>query len=197
MAIEVREGLGLEFVALLPAPRPRLRGEPSASAEQRLALLRAAVDGIQGLAVDARELGHEGPTRTVDTLESIRKEPGLSLAQASVAFVMGMDAFSRFGQWHNHARIMALCHLVLIRRPGIPLPRDGVPGELLAAVKTDDPAVVKTQPAGRIIMLSVPDMDVSATLVRERIRTGRSIQFLVPDKVRDMIETQGIYTNAK
>ena len=114
LAIEVRERLGLDEVQLMPAPRPRLRGMPEVDADTRLRLLQAAVDGVGGLAVDAREMQADGPTRTVDTLESIRREQGAR----PVCWIMGADAAGRLDRWHRWERLIELAHLVIARRPG-------------------------------------------------------------------------------
>ena len=88
LAIEVRERVNLDEVRLIPAPRPRLRDTPQVDAQTRLRLLRAAVHGIQGLAVDDCELASKGPTRTVQTLHSIRQDEG----SRPLCLILGADA---------------------------------------------------------------------------------------------------------
>ena len=198
MAIEMREQLGLDRVDLMPAPYPRLRGTPSASPVQRLEMLRAAVADLDGLEVDGRELKRTGPTRTVETLEQLRSElPRTGPDDTpSLVFVMGMDAFSRFDLWSGYERILELAHLAVICRPGAPLPTSGVPAELLASLGDQSVDNVRARPAGSIFVQAIPELDISATAIRARVAAGRSIRYLVPDQVRELIEKYGIYRDA-
>jgi len=191
LALEVRERLGLDEVRLLPAPRPRLRGTPQVDARTRLRLLRAAVCGVDGLAVDARELDAPGPTRTVDTLDALRREEGAR----PLCWILGADAASRLDRWHAWERLIALAHLVIARRPGARLPRTGPVAELIARCRDDRPQALAERAAGVICVCEVPLLDVSATGLRERLAGGRSIDFLVPQEVQRMLLTEGLYAH--
>lgn len=190
LAIEVRERVGLEQVRMLPAPRPRLRGVPQVDAATRLRLLAAAVAGVSGLAVDARELDAPGPTRTVDTLTALRAEQGTR----PICLILGADAASRLHRWHAWEQLSELAHLIIARRPGARLPRSGPVAALLEARRDDDASALRGRPAGVIHVCDVPGLDVSATAVRERLAHGRSIEFLVPEEVRQMLLNEGLYT---
>lgn len=189
LAIEVRERVGLDQVRMLPAPRPRLRGVPQVDAATRLRLLAAAVAGVPGLAVDGRELHAPGPTRTVDTLIGLRAEVGAT----PLCLILGADAAARLHRWHAWERLVDLAHLIIARRPGARLPHSGPVAALLAACRDDDPAALRERPAGVIHVCDVPGLDVSATAVRERLAHGRSIEFLVPEEVRQMLLNEGLY----
>jgi nicotinate-nucleotide adenylyltransferase len=189
LAIEVRERLGLEQVRLMPAPRPRLRGAPRVDAHTRLRLLRAAVAGIPGLAVDDRELAAEGPTRTVHTLEDVRREQG----ERPVCLIIGTDAARRLDRWHDWRRLTELAHLVIARRPGARLPHKGAVADLITACRDDGEDALGRRPAGVIRVCDVPGLDISATGIRERLATGRSIEFLVPEEVRHMLTDERLY----
>ncbi len=192
LAIEVRERLALDEVRLMPAPRPRLRGAPAVDPDTRLRLLETAVSGVTGLAVDGRELGAPGPTRTVDTLAGVRAEMG----QRPVCLILGADAMSRLDRWHDWRRLTDLAHLVVARRPGARLPRRGPVAELMAERGDTAPQALRARPAGVIHVCDIPGLDVSATAVRERIAAGRSIEFLVPEEVRYMLLNEGLYARA-
>ncbi|RYE92023.1 MAG: nicotinate-nicotinamide nucleotide adenylyltransferase, partial [Oxalobacteraceae bacterium] len=73
-AVEVAEALGLDDLRLVPSARPPHRDQPQVSAEQRLAMVRAAVQGLAPLSVDDRELARDKPSYTLDTLVSMRAE---------------------------------------------------------------------------------------------------------------------------
>jgi len=193
LAVEIREQLSLDCVRLLPAPNPRLRETPRADASLRLELLAAAVDGEPGLEVDARELGRDGPTYTVETLESFRRE----FSDEVLVFILGMDSFQSLDRWHRWRDLLDLAHLVVAHRPGGSLPGPGPVADLLEQRRCVDIATLEAQPAGRIIICQPPLLDISATRVRSLIAEGRSIRFLVPDKVIESINRSRCYTHAE
>ncbi len=193
LALEVRDLLALDNVRLLPAPNPRLRDAPRADVSRRLELLHAAVDGEPGLEVDPRELARDGPTHTVETLESYRQE----FSDDVIVFILGMDSFRSLDRWHRWRELTSLAHLVVAQRPGGSLPGPGPVADLLEERRCDDPASVMAKPAGHIMICAPPPLDISATRVRALIAEGRSIRFLVPDKVIELIDRTRCYTDAE
>jgi nicotinate-nucleotide adenylyltransferase len=189
LAIEVRERLALDEVWLMPAPRPRLRGTPQVDPETRMRLLRAAIGGVEGLEVDGRELAACGPTRTVDTLVSVRREQG----DRPVCLILGADTVRRLDQWHDWDRLVELAHLVIARRPGARLPRKGAVAELIRSHSDERTDALRHRPAGVIRVCDIPGLEISATAIRESLAAGRSIEFLVPEEVRQMLLNEGLY----
>jgi nicotinate-nucleotide adenylyltransferase len=176
----------------MPAPRPRLRDAPRVPAARRLELLRAAVADEPALEVDDRELAREGPTVTADTLEDLRAEH----REASLVLILGMDAFARLPSWRRWETMLDLAHLAVARRPGSEVPVEGPVASLLAARLVDDPAELRRAPAGRVLLQSIPGLDISATRLRGLVAAGRNIRYLVPDRVRDLILQHGLYAHA-
>ena len=193
LALELRAALRLDSVRLMPAPTPRLRHAPEASAEVRLRLLEAAVADVPGLEADGRELSRPGPTVTAETLRAMREE----LPDASLCLILGMDALSRLDAWIDFERIPALAHVVVAERPGSPsLPGDGVVADIVHARRCDDPDAIRTAPAGLVLFVrGVPTFDISATRVRSLRARGESIRFLVPDRVHDIIVQEDLYAH--
>lgn len=106
--------LGLDRVYFVPARRSPLKQDgPVASAEDRLAMLTAAIRDEPRFRVSTIELDRSGPSFTVDTLESLREEGKLFL-------ILGSDAYSDFERWREPARIRELATIVLAARPGAP-----------------------------------------------------------------------------
>ncbi len=193
LALEIREQLSLDVVRLLPASNPRLREPPRADGARRLELLSAAVDGVPGLEVDARELNRDGPTYTVDTLESLRQE----FPDTVLVFILGMDSFQNLDRWHRWQDLPGLAHLAVAHRPGGALPGLGPIADLLAQRRCDDVATLAAAPAGCIMICEPPLLDISATRVRALVAEGRSIRFLVPDKVIELIKRTRCYSHAE
>jgi len=175
VAWEASELLDAE-VRLMPANVPPHRPPPTASATQRVDMLRAALRGQSRLALDTRELGRSGPSYTIDTLEELRREYG----ERPLVLLLGADAFAGLRSWHRWRQLFDVTHLGVINRPGI---EACVPVELeraVAARRTDDPGVIRALPAGKVIELAVTPLEVSATRIRELLAAGRDPRYLLP-----------------
>ena len=186
LAIEMRDALDLASVRLVPAPNPRLRDEPSSSPARRLRMLRAAVDGARGLEVDDREIQRSGPTRTVETLHSFRDEFGTT----PLCLIIGTDALRKLDQWYQWTSLIELAHIAVAGRPGEEVPRSGPVAELISERGTDDPEALKRYPAGCVILRDIPALDISATRIRSLMDAGRSIRYLVPDRVFNLLKEE-------
>jgi nicotinate-nucleotide adenylyltransferase len=191
LALEVREAAALAQVRLLPAPAPRLRGLPQVSPADRLRMVQAAVAGVEGLAADGRELQASGPTRTVETLIALRAE----FPRRPLCWIMGADAVQRLDRWHRWQELPELAHLVIARRPGAELPRQGAVAECIAQRRWDLERGLDDAPAGRVVVCDIPGLDISATGIRDRLAAGRSVDFLVPQQVKTMLISEGMYVD--
>ncbi len=190
VALDAREGLGLDEVRLLPAREPPHRPPPGATPEQRRDLLEAAVDGVRGLRVDARELARPGPSYTVDTLAELRDEVG---PEQPLVLLVGVDAFHGLPDWHRWHALFDLAHLVVLQRPGqVPGLSPALAAEVDARA-TDAAADLHGAPSGRVLAWRVTQLEISASDIRARVAAGRSIRYLVPDRVHDTIHRLGLY----
>ncbi len=189
LALEMLEGLALDEVRMIPARQPPHRGHPLASADDRRAMLEAAVQATPHLQVDARELSREGPSYTVDTLESLRGE----FPKRSLCLIVGMDAFRELHTWRRWPSLPELAHIVVARRPGAPMPQSSKPYQLLRERFTDNPAVLRDTHAGRALVQDVPLLDITATRIRSLLAAGRNPRYLLPDPVLEVIHERGLY----
>jgi nicotinate-nucleotide adenylyltransferase len=186
---ELLQLLSLAELRWIPVGDPGHREAPLASAELRLAMLRAAVADQPGFVVDDREMRRAGASFTIDTLEELRAElPGRPLC-----LVLGMDAFLGFTRWRRWQDILALAHLVVAHRPGWERPMEGELGGLLAARGTTLAADLHAATAGRIYVHAVTQLEISSTGLRDIITSGRDPRFLVPEPVRTIILETGCY----
>lgn len=186
-ALELAESTQADVMHLLPNHQPAHRGPAAASTEDRLSMLERAVDGVAGLIVDGREALRDGPSYTVDTLESFRH----SHPKATLLFCMGLDAFSGFPDWHRPERILELANLVVVDRPGAEL---SSAAEALFTQQCERVGThIRSGSAGVIARRSVTSLAISATRLRADLSVGRSVRFLVPEAVRGYIEDQDLY----
>ena len=188
-ALEVQQALGLNQVRFIPAGQPPHRETPYASTPQRLSMLRIAIDDQPGFVVDERELRREGPSYMVDTLASLREEVG----QTPLCLILGYDAFLGLPGWHQWNSLIELAHLVITHRPG--WNHDELDDALQSLVKQCETGVerLSEQAAGGLLFVPVTQLDISATIIREQIRAGQDIRYLLPDTVYRIIREQKLY----
>jgi len=194
MAIEVREGLSLPELFLVPSANPPHKPHrPMAPAQDRLAMARAAVHDVGGLSVLDIELRRGGPSYSLLTVREISAaDPG-----AEVVFVIGADAFAEITTWHRYAELLASCDFLLLPRPGIP-PEASFPAAVRIEKAEDGcyslPGRSWRLPGGRRLLCpSLPVLDISSRSIREKVRRGCSIRGLVPPEVERYIADHGLY----
>lgn len=178
-------------VHLMPAADPPHRAPPGASARDRVAMLRLALRGEPGLALDLRELGREGRSWTVDTLRALREDIG---GAAPVALLVGADSFAGLPQWKEWEALFGLAHFVVASRDGTPL--EDLPAPLARAIEGRRAAsahALREAPAGQVWCLRQPLHPQSASDIRARIAGGRPWRHLVPDAVAAYVLAEGLY----
>lgn len=188
-ALEVAEQFALDELRLIPSARPPHRGTPQVGAQQRLDMARLAVEGVPPLAVDDRELWRERPSWTIETLESLRAELG---GEVQLLLLVGWDAFCGLPTWHRWQELLDHCHILVLQRPDADSDAPETLRDLLAARSVADPQALRG-PAGQIAFVWQMPLAISATGIRERLASGRSIRFLVPDAVLAYIHAHGLY----
>ncbi|MDH5300239.1 MAG: nicotinate-nucleotide adenylyltransferase [Gammaproteobacteria bacterium] len=190
IALELQQELGLAAVRMLPCAQPPHRGQPGASGEQRLQMLQLALQGEPALQIDTREYHRSGPSYTVDTLRSLRAELG---EDQPLCLIMGSDAFAGLPSWHQWQQLFELAHIVIAHRPG--WIRQGTQlGDLdISARFIAQPQALHQQPAGWILPWSVSQLEISATAIRQWVRQGKSVRYLLPEAVREYIEVTRLY----
>lgn len=190
LALEIVEHFDLGELRLVPNAVAPLRGSPIAAAPQRLALLHRAVAGLDRIVVDDREIRRGGVSYTVDTLREVRAGHGAGC----LLFVLGMDAFLGLPRWRDWREILDLANLLVVTRPDAAAPSaPGELAELLSSARTDDPATLLAARSGRVLIHPIPLFPVSSTDIRDRIRQGRSVDFLVPEDVLEIIRRERLY----
>ena len=163
-------------VRLMPASVPPHRPSPLANAQQRVAMLRAALQKQSRLTLDTRELERSGPSYTIDTLTELRKEEGTR----SLVLLMGADAFAGLPSWHRWRELFDVAHIGVLSRPGVEITWSD---ELLVEIGPrliEDAASLRALPAGKVIELSVTPLEISATRIRELLAEGRDPRYLLP-----------------
>ncbi len=151
----------------------------------RLRMCELAVEREPRLSVSAIELERDGPSYTVDTLDAIHaSHPGVELT-----FILGADIAGTLPTWRAPERLLALAHLAVATRNG----SDG--GGVREAIASVGGLGAEGRGGSRPVrFLRMAPMDVSSSIVRERVRSGEPIDELVPGAVARYIAEHGLYT---
>ena len=182
-AFELRQLLRLTEVRFLPTGNPPHREQTIANAELRLRMVRAAVAGEPAFTVDDREMRRSGVSYSVDTLAELRAEH----PRRSLCLLLGMDAFLGLPHWHRWRELLALAHVVVAHRPGWKAPTQGPLGEVMVDHGTGSIRDLHEQPAGKVYIHAVTQLEISSTELRQLILAGRDPRYLVPDEVRRLL----------
>ena len=164
MAHAAREHLKLDKILFMPTGAPRYRTPAVASGEQRLAMLRLALEGNDSFEIDARELAPGASGYTIDTLKELRLELG---ADTELWLLMGADQYEKLDSWHRPDDVRRLARIGVFARPGISL---------------KGTSVIPMQP-----------MAISSSEIRARRSRGEDISALVPSAVANYIAAERLY----
>ena len=156
-------------------------------------MVRAAIENEPGFVLDAREFDREGPSYTVDTLQSIREEN----TDVPLCLLMGMDAFLGLTEWHRWTELFSLAHIVAAHRPGWQVSAEGELGKVLSERNTNEISELHASLCGRIYVTPVTQLEISATDLRDGINAGFDPRFLVPENVRQMLLESEIYAKER
>lgn len=181
--LELLERLALDEVRFILSSRPPHRPAPSTPVAVRLAMLEAAVEIEPRFVVDRREVERDGPSYTIETLESLARD----FPEARLCLLLGMDAFLGLPRWHRWRELFDLAHIVVAHRPGWRVPEGGVLGDLVRERLTAARTELYAAPAGCIHVEAVTQLEISATELRATVRAGGDPRFLVPESVRRII----------
>jgi nicotinate-nucleotide adenylyltransferase len=197
-AEEVREAFSLERVLFIPASIPPLkRKTPGASAADRLALVRLAIAGNKNFAVSRIELDRPGKSYSIDTLRSLRRQ---APARAQLYFILGLDAFLQIHRWKDFSAIFPLSHLIVTSRPGdgSSLTLKRMPVEVRKLFCYDPSRNAYRHSSGKLLFFHrLTDIAISASEIRERLRQGKSVRYLMPRDVEAYIERRHLYRGEK
>jgi nicotinate-nucleotide adenylyltransferase len=181
VAEQAREQLGLDGVVFVPGNRPPHKlGKRLAPPADRLRMVALAVEGHPGFEASDVELGRDGPSYTIVTVQQL----GAAHPDWQVYFLIGADTLPELPTWYHVAELADLCQFAVFGRPGSSLDdtqalRGTLSDRQIAAIRRHS--------------FAIPLMGVSSTDVRRRVREGRSIRYLVPEPVRLYIHEHGLY----
>lgn len=196
-AEEVRDRLKLDRILFIPSYLPPHKFEEEVpSAVQRLEMVRLATAGNPLFEPSDIEITRGGRSYTIDTVESLKQV----FRGAELFFITGLDSFLEIGTWHLWERLLTLCNFVVISRPGyhfVDLAKisfmESAAHELASLDQGDLQQAMVRSVAFTIYLERIPLFDISSTDIRNRVKAGVSIKYLLPDAIETYIITNKLY----
>jgi nicotinate-nucleotide adenylyltransferase len=171
-AVNARHALDLDRVLLVVANQPWQKSDRDVTpAEQRFALVEAAVEDAPALEASRIEIDRGGDSYTADTLQELAG-PGRELF-----LVIGADVAAELDSWERVDVVRRLATLVIVNRPGTPVPEIG--------------------PGWRVETVEIPQLEISSSDLRARAADGRPLDHLVPRAVINRIRESGLYAGGR
>ncbi len=162
----------LDRLLFIPANIPPHKvGHEMASAEDRLAMTRIAIQGNPRFEVSDMEITRAGKSYTIDTIRALKE----IYKPDSIVLFIGLDMFHIFDSWHESEAILREAEVVVMARP------------------THDVEAIDSESKGQVKFLTLPLLEISSTDIRERVRLGKTIRYLVPDAVGAYIAEHKLY----
>ena len=179
IAEEARAYLNLTEVLFLPAGQPWMKSDrPILQGRHRIEMIRLAIEGRPYFKLSTMEVEHQGPSYSVDTIARLKAQ---SAEASDLYFIIGWDNLARITLWKDPLKLIQLCFLVVVPRPGYDLPD-------FKKLEAEIPGISK-----KTIFMDNPRVDISATDIRNKVAQGLSISRLVPEKVAGYIKENGLY----
>ena len=181
LAVHSYEELDLDRVIFIPARMPPHKGQPTVSAEQRLEMVRLAVSNDERFLVCDCELSRTTPSYTIDTVKELQQSLG---SETKLSWLIGSDMLEDLPNWREVNKLVDMIDIVVVQRAGQPS----------ADFSTLRPSLTAEQInriQGQAINVSL--IDISSTLVRERIAQGLSLRYFLPESVEKYIVENRLY----
>ncbi|MFC2069418.1 nicotinate-nucleotide adenylyltransferase [Chloroflexota bacterium] len=179
IADRVMTQLSLGKVLFVPAGRPWLKENRYISAaEHRMEMVRLAIASRPHFELSAVEVDRDGPSYMVDTIANLQAQLSSS---RELYFILGWDNLTNLPCWREPERLIKICCLVAVPRPGYNLPD-------LASLEKAIPGLSQ-----RVVLLRGPNIGISASDIKERVTRGLSVSHLLPLPVGEYIKQHGLY----
>ncbi len=182
LAEECLAAANLDELWLVPAASPPHKGGKKLSRfDQRKEMLELAIAGNEKFKVEPMEADRPGPSFTIDTLEEIQKRK----PNDELFLIIGGDSALEFSTWKDPAKIASLATIIVRIRPGVSMPTEQ---EFISQLGKELGVVPKV-----IFVAGPPFLDVSSSLLKERVSNNKSVRYLLPRAVEVYIQQKKLY----
>jgi len=171
----LREETGLDRILLIPAKMPVHKNiKDKILPEERFEMTSIAVTGNQYIEVSDIEIRRETPSYTIFTFNELRN----SYPEDELYLIIGSDSFNELDTWKSYNELLAETPVIVMKRPGS------------IDLRNDIKEITR-----EVITCENPLIDISSTMIRERLKKGLSVRYLMPDHVIDYINRKELYKN--
>jgi nicotinate-nucleotide adenylyltransferase len=179
IAEEARSYLNLNEVIFLPAGQPWMKSDRSISpARHRTAMIALALQARPYFKSSTIEIEHQGPSYSVNSIAELKAQ---AVEPTDWYFILGWDNLSKIPQWREPAKLIEMCFLAAMPRPGYERPN-------MKKLEAALPGISK-----KVILMDKPRLEISATDIRNKVAQGIPIRGLVPEAVEKYIKENGLY----
>ncbi len=190
LALEAYYNLQLAEVRFLPLNNPAHRDQPFANSKQRTAMLKLAIDNVEGLVLDQRELKRDTISYTIDTLHSLRDE----FPDTPLCLLMGFDAFAFLDSWKDWRNLLDYSHIIVAsRHEGSSSQLNASISNLLNSYEATSIEELHNKNNGLIFNMQISLLNISSSDIRRRIVANEQPRYLVPDSVNHYIQQKKLY----
>jgi nicotinate-nucleotide adenylyltransferase len=181
LAVHSYEELDLDRVIFIPARMPPHKGQPAVSAEQRLEMVRLAVSNDDRFLVCDCELSRTSPSYTIDTVKELQESLG---SETELFWLIGSDMLEDLPSWREANKLVDIINIVVVQRVG-------QPAADFSALQLSLTVEQINRIQGHAFNVSL--IDISSTMVRERIAQGLSLRYFLPESVEKYISENKLY----
>ncbi|MGM0844166.1 MAG: nicotinate-nucleotide adenylyltransferase [Bacillota bacterium] len=167
IANEVLHQFNLDEIRFMPAgipPHKQIKGDTSS--EQRKEMVISAIENHPKFVLETIELEKEGPSYTYETIKLlVEREP-----HSDFHFIIGGDMIDYLPKWHKIEELSQLIGFIGVKRPGY-----------------------EAESSYNVTMADIPQIEISSTMIRDRITAGKTVKYLIPEGVSDYIREEKLY----
>jgi nicotinate-nucleotide adenylyltransferase len=193
----VQKKAGLNKIFVIPTYQSPLKTQVDGpTPEQRLEMVKKALQGFGNqFEVDDQEIKRKGVSFTIDTIQQYRKDH----AADDLHLIIGADHLETFANWREYKTVLKECNLIIATRPGFEIPssRDQLPSFLSDIVLEYDFNFIELTTGRNVQFIRIPDVDISASELRKKIRTQKPVDQFLPLAVETYIKNEKLYQSLK
>lgn len=180
---------GFDQVHMIPNAQPPHKSHTGANASQRQKMLELSLNAQKNILINPVELEHSGQSYTVDTLKRLRNQDD---TPEKLTWILGSDAWLGLNLWHKADELLDLANLLIINRPQTTQTMNDWHIQKLNQHQCEFEQLLKSS-CNKIAFLNLPQLDVSSSQLKDWIKQGKSIRYLVPERVMEFIQQQELY----
>ncbi|HTZ17406.1 MAG TPA: nicotinate-nucleotide adenylyltransferase [Dissulfurispiraceae bacterium] len=188
----VRDLIDLDKVIFMPSGNPPLKASGLADASRRYAMTRLATQTNVNFLVSDIEMRENEKSYTVDTIDRL----SVTYPDDRLFFILGLDAFLDLPNWREPERVIGSIDFIIVARPGFEVKELNASPFIESAVSEFRDGVISRRLRGgrTAFIAAVSAFDISSTTIRQLVREGRSIKYLVPESVEQYLLSHNLYS---